>query len=67
MTINELRKKTGLSQSNFAKEYHLSLSTLKSWEQGIYDTPERFIYLISRIIELETELNSYKEVNNAKE
>ena len=28
------RKKTGLSQSEFAEKYHYSLATVKKWEQG---------------------------------
>lgn len=30
----EIRKKTGLSQSQFAKAIGISVNTLKSWEQG---------------------------------
>ena len=32
--IKALRQKTGLSQSQFAKKYHITLSTLQHWEQG---------------------------------
>ena len=67
MTIQELRKSTGLSQSKFAKTYHLNLSTLKAWEQGIYETPERFIYLIGRIIELEAKVSDYEVILDEKE
>ena len=67
MTILDLRKKTGLSQSKFASEFHLNLSTLKSWEQGIYETPEKFIYLINRILILESEVKNLKEVSDAEE
>ena len=34
MTVKELRKKTGLSQSKFAEKYKINLWTLKNWEQG---------------------------------
>lgn len=30
----DIRKKTGLSQSQFAKAIGISVNTLKSWEQG---------------------------------
>lgn len=32
--IQELRLKTGLSQSAFAKQYGIPVSTLRKWEQG---------------------------------
>jgi len=50
MTITELRKQTGLSQSKFAEKYHIQLGTLRSWEQGINKIPETILYLIERVI-----------------
>lgn len=32
--ISQVRQKTGLSQSQFAKSLGISVNTLKSWEQG---------------------------------
>jgi putative transcriptional regulator len=40
MTILDLRKQTRLSQSQFAKKFHIQLKTLQSWEQGWRNTPE---------------------------
>ena len=54
-TILELRKQTGLSQSQFAKEFHIQLNTLQSWEQGWRNTPECILYMVQRILELESE------------
>lgn len=54
-TILELRKQTGLSQSQFAKKFHIQLKTLQSWEQGWRNTPECILYMIQRILELESE------------
>ena len=54
-TILELRKQTGLSQSQFAKEFHIQLKTLQSWEQGWRSTPECILYMIQRILELESD------------
>lgn len=54
-TILELRKQTSLSQSQFAKEFHIQLKTLQSWEQGWRNTPECILYMIQRILELESE------------
>lgn len=54
-TILELRKQTGLSQSQFAKKFHIQLKTLQSWEQGWRNTPECILYMIQTILELESD------------
>ena len=53
MTILELRQKTGLSQGQFAKRFHLNVRTVQTWEQGIRKTPDYVVWLIARVIELE--------------
>jgi putative transcriptional regulator len=58
MTILELRQKTGLSQSQFAKRFHLNVRTVQTWEQGTRKTPDYVIWLIARVIELEEQLNA---------
>ena len=50
MTIKELRKITGLSQSKYADKYHINLDTLQNWEQGRTKTPGMVLYLLERII-----------------
>ena len=57
MTIVELRQKTGLSQSQFAKRFHLNVRTVQTWEQGTRKTPDYVIWLITRVIELEEIIN----------
>ncbi|MBQ9306242.1 DNA-binding transcriptional regulator [Butyrivibrio sp.] len=57
MTILELRQKTGLSQSQFAKRFHLNVRTVQTWEQGTRKTPDYVIWLITRVIELEEIIN----------
>ena len=57
MTILELRQKTGLSQSQFAKRFHLNVRTVQTWEQGTRKTPDYVIWLITRVIELEEAIN----------
>ena len=32
MSVKEIRKKTGLSQREFAEKYQIPLQTLKQWE-----------------------------------
>ena len=58
MTIIELRQKTGLSQGQFAKRFHLNVRTVQTWEQGTRKTPDYVIWLIARVIELEEMLNA---------
>ena len=53
----KLRKKTGLSQSQFAKRFHLNVRTVQTWEQGTRKTPDYVIWLITRVIELEEIIN----------
>ena len=52
ISILELRQQTGLSQSQFAKKFHIQLKTLQSWEQGWRNTPECILYMVQRILEL---------------
>lgn len=50
MSIKELRSITGLSQSKFALKYHIHLTNLHNWEQGVCKTPETTLYLLERLI-----------------
>ena len=50
MSIKELRTATGLSQSQFAKKFHIKLHTLQSWEQGVRPASETVIYLIKLLL-----------------
>lgn len=60
MTILELRKYLGLSQSEFAKRFHLTKKAVQSWEQGWRKTPESYLFLIARVIELEEQVIELK-------
>lgn len=53
LSILELRKQTGLSQSQFAKKFHLSIRAVQSWEQGKRNTPEPVLYMVQKILEYE--------------
>ena len=54
MTIKELRKRTGLSQSKFAERFSLNLRTLQSWESNDYrQAPRLVINLISEILDMQ--------------
>lgn len=50
LSIVELRKKTGLSQSKFAEKYHIKLNTLTQWEQGLRKAPEHVVYMLQRLV-----------------
>lgn len=52
-TIKELRQKSGLSQSKFAAKYHIGLTTLQHWEQGVTKTPEVVLYLLNEVMKYE--------------
>ena len=55
MLIKELRKITGLSQTAFAKKFHIPVGTLSHWEQGVRTPPDYVVYMLSRIIYMERE------------
>jgi putative transcriptional regulator len=50
--VAAIRRKTGLSQPEFARRYGLSVGTLRDWEQG-RKAPERAAQLLLRVIERE--------------
>lgn len=47
LTIQELRRQTGMSQSEFSKVLKIPESTLKKWEQGQRKCPTYIIELIA--------------------
>lgn len=52
--IYYLRKKTGLTQKEFADKYHFSVRSVSNWETNSRQCPEYVEYLLGRIIELES-------------
>lgn len=64
MTIKELRKRTGLSQSKFAERFHLSMRTLQRWEQNQNEPQEAIVYMINRILDLEDQMKEQKQQEN---
>ena len=52
--IKEIREQTGLSHSQFAKKFHLTTRTIQAWEQEQRNTPDCILYMIERILELES-------------
>ena len=64
MTIKELRKRIGLSQSKFAERFHLSMRTLQRWEQNQNEPQEAIVYMINRILDLEDQMEEQKQQEN---
>lgn len=46
-TIQEIRKSTGMSQSQFCDALHIPPPSLKKWEQGVRQCPEYVVELIA--------------------
>lgn len=53
MQIKELRNKTKLSQTQFAKRFNIPVATLRDWEQGRRKPPDYVIEMINKILNLE--------------
>lgn len=58
MEIKKLRQLTGLSQSAFAKKYHIPLDTIKGWESDKNskrhrNCPDHTLYLLERLIHID--------------
>ena len=48
--IRELRESTGLSQTAFAKMFHIPVSTLRKWEQNESSPPKYVVRLIENAL-----------------
>lgn len=46
MTIREMRQRTGLSQSKFAKVLNIPVANIARWEQGVATPPYYVVELI---------------------
>ena len=57
MTIRQLRKSTGLSQSKFSAYFGIPTATLQDWEHERRTPPRYIIGMMERILELEKELS----------
>ena len=61
--VKHLRLRLGLSQEDFARTYHLSVATLRDWEQGRCepDQPSRTLLQLIEIIpeEVKAALEKY--------
>ena len=56
ISVKELRRITGLSQTKFAAKYHLGIQQLQTWEQGRQKTPDSYLYLLNRVVQIDFNL-----------
>ena len=56
-TIKELRIQTGMSQSQFAEHFGVSVRSLQGWEAG-KKPPQGVVGMMARILELERKNNA---------
>lgn len=65
--IQELRKRTGMSQGRFAEYFGIPKSTLQDWEHGRRTPPPYIPGMIRRILELEAYVKKSEEWGNTHE
>ena len=51
--VKELRKQTGMSQSQFATYFDIPVRTLQDWEQERRQPPEYLVRLMERLLRYE--------------
>ena len=61
--MKQIRLTTGMSQSEFAEYFHISINTLQSWERDSEPRipPEHVTYMIQYILYLEAKLYKKKK------
>ena len=51
VTIQELRKQSGMSQKQFADYLEIPVATIRNWEQGRRVPPDYVINLITKVMD----------------
>ena len=68
MTVKQLREQTRLSQTEFAKKFHINKGTLANWEQSLRHPPEHVIFMMEQILLQEEILNNiYTRITEEKQ
>lgn len=62
MTVLEMRQSLGLSRREFAEKFHLTLRAVQSWEEGWRVPAKHTMFMMQRIVELETQLSAFQQV-----
>ncbi len=52
-TVKDLRLQTGMTQAKFAAHFHMPVTSISAWEQGVRKPPEYVILMMERILRLE--------------
>ncbi len=52
MLIRDIRKKTGMTQEQFATRFGIALPTLRRWEQLVSEPPAYLIPLLQQVLEI---------------
>ena len=53
--LRNIRNKTGLSQATFSEKFRIPVRTYEQWETGSRKPPDYVIWMIERLIEIESE------------
>ena len=53
--IYKIRRRTGLSQNEFAKKYHLTPRSIQSWEQDFRKPSDGVLYMLDRLVAIDFE------------
>ena len=56
MTFKELREKSGLSRSGFAKFFGIPYRTVQNWELGLRECPDYLLDLMQYKLEKENKI-----------
>lgn len=62
--IKIMRIGLGLNQHEFAKKFHFGLRGLQAWEQGRTKPPAHVLYLVPKIVSLESSNASLTQKND---
>ena len=66
VTINELRKQSGMTQKQFADYFEIPYRTVQNWEGGVNKCPEYLLKLMQNKIETTKEIPTIEEIQEMK-
>ena len=49
LDVRDIRESRNLSQNQFAALVHVSVKTLRNWEQGIHRSPQALVFVTSKV------------------
>lgn len=56
--MKEIRRKTGMTQRQFAEHFGIPIRTLQNWENGVNVPPEYTVNMIRRLLKYEEMLRN---------